>query len=321
MARWIVGWLFALACGSGVSTPLHTREEQATAQQALSANQLAAVSVPLRKTTAPEPVAEVAPPAPTVFRPAPKVQRPKDSYEALKFDVEQERRALAWRQARGEDVSAEARASLSRSVPALIEKWKGTRWSYSGTTTVPKKGAIACGYFVSTVLLHAGLDVDRVDLSRQASEQIIRTLVPDERIERFHKSNRDAVVDRVKKLGEGVYIAGLDTHIGFLVHQKGKNVEFCHSTERNRRMGVVCEDARTSPSFKSRYTVLGRLGELPLLDAWLGSDKLPTARKLKPQAEVMTLRERPTPPAEDPLPNFEWFYEDWAAMTFADTEA
>lgn len=318
MVRSIVAWFFASACFSGAPGDLPARE------RALAVSQMAAVSLPAKKDDAVlaieralrSPASVAADLVPTAFQPAPKVKRPKDAYEALRFDLDQERKALAWRAAHGEDVEADARNVLASGIPDLIEKWKGTRWSYSGTTTVPKKGAIACGYFVSTVLLHAGLDLDRVDLSRQASEQIIRTLVPDDRIERFHKASRDTVVNRVERLGEGVYIAGLDTHIGFLVNEEGKPVQFCHSTERNRRQGVICELARESPSFKSRYTVLGRLGEGPLLDAWLAGDELPTARKFQAQAPVLTARAKaPVAVAgEEPLPDFEWFYEDWASI-------
>lgn len=309
----MVAW-FLVACLSESSE--HPESE-------VVAQQMASVSAPVEAARAQlaEVAAEVAEAVPVIVRPPPpSVQRPKDPYDALKFDVSQERKALAWRQSHGEDVTEEARVTLSASVSDIIDRWKGTRWSYSGTTTVPKKGAIACGYFVSTVLQHAGLVVDRVDLSRQASEQIIRSLVPDPQIERFRKVSREVVVNRVKKLGPGVYIAGLDTHIGFLVNEPGEPVHFCHSTERNRKMGVVCEVATESPSFKSRYTVLGRLGEAPLVDAWLAGERLPTARKLQPQAAVMHLKDRPVvvaapaEPAEEPLPDFEWFYEDWASL-------
>jgi hypothetical protein len=214
--------------------------------------------------------------------------RPKDPYLGLRFDIEQERLALARRRAAGEDVTDDALAVMVKRLPQLIDSWKGTRWSYSGTTQVPKKGAIACGYFVSTVLEHAGFEVDRVDLARQASEQMIRSVVPDPQIERFHRSSREQVVKRVEQMGHGIYIVGLDTHVGFIVHEPGKKVNFCHSTRRNGKAGVVCEVATSSLSMKSRYTVLGKLGDPALLDAWLAEVDLPSARKHQPQASVLT---------------------------------
>ncbi|MEZ4239365.1 MAG: hypothetical protein R3F59_25060 [Myxococcota bacterium] len=237
----------------------------------------------------------LAPPPP---RPAPPV-RPKDKYAALKFDIDAERRELAQRRSYGERVDEAIHAAMNKRLTEIIETWKGTRWSYSGTTQVPRQGKIACGYFVSTVLEHAGFDVDRVELARSASEQIVRTVVPDPEIERLSRVSRDYVADRVLAQGDGVYIVGLDTHVGFLINPPGpgKDVKFCHSTRRYRRAGVICEDARSSPSLKSRYTVLGKLGAPMLVQAWLEGDELPTARKNEPQV-VMAL-------AADPLPNLE----------------
>ncbi|MEQ1506412.1 MAG: hypothetical protein ABMB14_29565 [Myxococcota bacterium] len=235
------------------------------------------------------PVATKLPPPPD-----PKAKRPKDAYSGLRFDLERDRRVLAYRRAAGQWVIDDAKVALESRLPPLIEFWKGTRWSYSGTTQVPKKGAIACGYFVSTVLQHAGFAVDRVDLARQASEQIVRTLVPDAEIRRFSRVSREGVAKEVQAMGTGVYLVGLDTHVGFLVSRKGESLKFCHSTSRNRRTGVVCDVAKTSPSFKSKYTVVGKLGDPVMLDAWVAGEKMTTARKNQTQADFL-LAEAPLP--------------------------
>ena len=41
---------------------------------------------------------------------------------------------------------------------AIHDEWMGTPWDFSGTSQVPRKGSIACGYFVSTV----GLDEEKI---------------------------------------------------------------------------------------------------------------------------------------------------------------
>lgn len=208
-------------------------------------------------------------------------ERPGDLYGGLRFDLEVQRRQLAeW--SSEEDVRTAARGLLVSYLPHLMRGWSGTGYSYSGTSQEPGKGRIACGYFVSTVLQHAGFGVDRVDLARQPSEQIIRSLVPDEEITRFSRVSRQTVVDKVRADGPGVYIVGLDTHVGFLVHEGGEEVTFCHSTRRDW-LGVVCEEAVTSPSLRSRYTVLGALGHEVMLDAWLAGDTIPTAHKHEAQ--------------------------------------
>jgi hypothetical protein len=282
MALWVLG-VGLVACERELPAPEPVVEAPAPAVEA------APVAV------APEPPPE--PPAPPP--PPPPPPRPKDPYLALRYDIEQERLALAHRREQGELVLADAQAELQKRLPELIDKWKGTRWSYSGTTETPKQGKIACGYFVSTVLQHAGFRVDRVDLARQPSEQILRTVIPEQEIERFSWANRDKVTSRIEALGPGVYLVGLDTHIGFLVNGapkagvKGK-VQFCHSTSRNHKTGVICENPRTSPSFKSDLTVIGRIGLPPLIDAWLTDSVLPTARKgLTPPLALLDI---PHPP-------------------------
>jgi hypothetical protein len=258
----------------------------------------AVVAEPPAPTIPKERIAEIlAPPPP---RPAPP-PRPKNAYEALKYDIELERDRFAQRRSYGEQVDEAILAAIGGRLTELMESWKGTRWSYSGTTQVPRTGKIACGYFVSTVLQHAGFAVDRVDLARQPSEQIVRTLVPDPEVERFSRVSRDYVADRVLAQGDGVYVVGLDTHVGFLINapgtRKNEPVTFCHSTRRYRKAGVVCEEARTSPSLKSRYTVLGKLGAPMLVEAWLTGTPLPTARKHQPQV-LMSQTPPPRPKIE-----------------------
>lgn len=265
--------------GCAFELPLPTSEVSAAAE--IDEAVLAEAHVELAALEAIEPT-----PAP-VLREIPPFElpdlgpRPNDPYAALRHDLAQSRQDLYLRQLEGEIVTEDALATLVWHLPALMEAWVGTRWSYSGTTQKPRKGKIACGYYVSTVLEHAGFGVDRVDLARQASEQIIRSLVPDPKIDRLSRWSQGRVVDHVLASGEGIYIVGLDTHVGFLVASDDE-VRFCHSSRRKvrrKRIGVVCEPARTSPSLKSRYTVLGRLDDPGLLDAWVAGAALPTARK------------------------------------------
>ncbi|MEQ1566335.1 MAG: hypothetical protein ABMA64_11910 [Myxococcota bacterium] len=265
----VPGWLVGMLAGCATAPA----EVVATAPAVVEVADAAEAGEVL----APEKVLYVPPPPP----------RPKDPYQALRYDIDQERHTLARRRALGEDVAADAASVIDQRLPQLINAWKGTRWSYSGTTQTPKQGKIACGYFVSTVLEHAGFEVDRVDLARQASEQILRSLIPDGDIARYSYASRDYVVAQVEKQGDGVYLVGLDTHIGFLVNEPNKPVNFCHSTKRDRRAGVVCELARTSPSFKSRYTVVGKLAQPETVGVWLAGADLPTARKGEPQCDAL----------------------------------
>ncbi len=220
-------------------------------------------------------VGVVVPPPPVVELAAPAAVRPADPYAGLQHDLEQLRATLAAQRAGGADVRDPAREALAAYLPKLMEQWIGTAYAFTGASEVPREGAIACGYFVSTILLHAGLQVERVDLARQPAEQILRTVVPDADLVRLSRASRAEVVDVVAAQGAGIYLVGLDTHVGFLLHD-GQAVSFCHASSRWGR-GVVCEEAVSSPSLKSGYTVLGRVDNDVLLDIWLEGATLPTA--------------------------------------------
>src|SRR5439155_7363595 len=96
--------------------------------------------------------------------------------------IERARRALAAERAGDGEARAARRDRARRVLVAalvddLVPAWAGTPWDYYGTSTKPRQGAIACGYFVTTVLEHLGLRLPRARLAQQASEVIVRSLV------------------------------------------------------------------------------------------------------------------------------------------------
>ena len=166
------------------------------------------------------------------------------------------------------EVLAQARARLLEAIDRdLIPAWLGTPWEFYGDSERPREGAIACGYFVTTVLRDAGLKVERVLLAQQASEYIVKTLTPEARILRLRNVTRAQVVEAARKKGDGLYVVGLDLHVGFL-RLSGEDARFCHSSYLGTR-AVVCEKAEDAPAMASGYYVLGdALGDLRILD-WL----------------------------------------------------
>ena len=146
--------------------------------------------------------------------------------------------------------------------------WYGTPWDYSGTTELPNEGHIACGYYVSTMLRDAGFEVERRKLAQQASEKIVKTLVSEKYIKRFSRKKIKPFLEEMDKLGEGLYIVGLDTHVGFLLVEDGKK-QFIHSARTTK--GVVNENAWSSKVLiRSKYRIVGKL--LPndeVVEKWL----------------------------------------------------
>ncbi|MGI5861779.1 MAG: hypothetical protein ACOX6T_06930 [Myxococcales bacterium] len=181
--------------------------------------------------------------------------------------------SAAYREARSPKERAKAveraRRHLMRAiVEDLIPAWYGTRWEFYGTSETPGEGAIACGYFVSTVLRDAGFRVERVRLAQQASENIVLTLVPAPQIRRYRGKSPGELLAAVRaELGDGLFVVGLDYHVGFL-RIDGERAWFCHSAYLTPG-AVVCEQAARAAGLSSGYYVVGRLLTDAMMARWL----------------------------------------------------
>jgi hypothetical protein len=202
-------------------------------------------------------------------------------YDDTLRDLASLRLDLATKAGEGMEVRGPARDAVTRAIRQdVMPFWFGTTWEFYGTTEIPGEGTIACGYFVSTVLRDAGFLVDRVLLAQQPAEHIIKTLVPPADVARFRNRPVQEVVQHVAAGGPGLWLVGLDYHVGFL-HTDGQDVEMCHSSYLDPGH-VVCEPALTSEAMVSRYRVVGRLMSDEMLDAWLEQTPLPTVVWNKP---------------------------------------
>ncbi len=163
-----------------------------------------------------------------------------------------------------------ARASFIK----LLEKdfftiWNGTQWDFYGTTQVPQKGKIACGYFVTTVLRDMGVKIDRVAMAETYSEKLIKTLVQPKYIKKYVPFNLPNFVTEKQKEEDNVYIVGLDNHVGFIIVENHQ-VWFLHSSVLQPG-AVVKERADTSMALQiNYYTVAGNLTADELfLENWI----------------------------------------------------
>ena len=154
-------------------------------------------------------------------------------------------------------------------VDSLVPFWYGTRWDYNGTSQVPGSGYIACGYFVSTSLRDAGFNLPRVKMAQQASEVAIRSLVGIHKLKRFSNVPMKRFMSTVDASGDGLYVVGLDNHIGFL-YKCGTARHFIHSSY-DYPGGVQKENVWRSPMLtSSKYRVYGKLtGDETLTRKWL----------------------------------------------------
>lgn len=189
------------------------------------------------------------------------------SYDALLASIEARRRATS--------DPARARAVLRAAiVDEIIPRWLGTRWAFEGTATRPHAAeGIACGYFVATVLEAAGLRLEsRARFGQATALAIQRALVaaPDAHHRVFSVPPAE-LVRRLRAWGDGLYVIGLDVHVGF-VAVEGATVRLLHSSYTGARV-VTDEPVATARAIeRSRaagYFVTSLFGDDALARTWL----------------------------------------------------
>ncbi len=151
----------------------------------------------------------------------------------------------------------------------LFKKWEHTRWDYNGTTDEPKQGAIACGYFVTTVLRDMGLKINRGKLAICPSSVMMKSLTPRQKINNLSNLSYPDFNDALTRLGKGVYIIGLDFHTGFIVNDGTENW-FIHSYFV-QRVGVIKESVLNSMALRSSKTrwLVSLTADKTFLSRWL----------------------------------------------------
>lgn len=152
--------------------------------------------------------------------------------------------------------------------------WYGTPYYFFGESQVPGKGKTSCGHFVTTVLEDAGFVLNRRQLAQYPSELMIKHLVAPDKVKRFSNLNIEQFITEVQRLGNGLYVTGLDTHSGFTLNRKG-DVYFIHASGRHPNC-VLKEAAVESKVLQaSKYRVLGKIsGDFELVEKWITRDSL-----------------------------------------------
>jgi hypothetical protein len=209
-----------------------------------------------------------------VFKPDPA------TYSDLIQEAERWRKDLSSRhaQARSEEdqLAAEhdARVILELLLPAMMRCWLGTPWDFSGTAAEPGGGKIACGYFVATVLKDAGFRVDRFKLAKQPSENILRSFLPKESCILTIGSQYEEFASNMEKVSTGIYLIGLDTHVGFLVIDE-KGFRMVHSSGSSP--WCVVDETRDKAHVlrKSNWRMIGNLTlDRQVIRRWLRAEKI-----------------------------------------------
>ena len=176
----------------------------------------------------------------------------------------QRARALAERELSDDELGA----ALASQLEELFGHWYGTAWGLGAPQTrTPGEGKINCGMFVGRTLVDAGFVIDHVKLQRQPAELIIKTLTTKDRIKRWRNKSTDAFIQGVQEMGPGLYIIGLDFHVGYLLVREDLEVRFIHASYVTHT--VVDEPAASAvPIETSKYRVVGKLFSEELLSSF-----------------------------------------------------
>ena len=212
----------------------------------------------------------------TSLNSASKVEEKRKQYDAVLANLKQKRENLAakYRKAATE---AEKQAVLKEAGQILVSRltndilpaWNGTGWDFNGTSNQPGEGVIACGYFVSTPLKHCGFELNRYRIAQQYATVIIKLLCPERPPKRIGHNNVKGLVTYFEGQPNGLYIIGLDNHVGF-IHKQGGAVDFVHSNYIEPAV-VTREPVATSRAIKAsqNYVVGYFLPNSSTVNKWL----------------------------------------------------
>ena len=154
---------------------------------------------------------------------------------------------------------------------SIFPEWYGTPWDFNGYSNIPGEGEIACGYFVSTTLKHAGFNLNRYKLAQQASANIVKAICGNENVK--WSKNKYSLINGIKTKSNTLYVLGLDYHVGFLSVEKDK-VYFIHSDYFNNK--VTKELALQSDAFNAteRYVIAEVTNNTTLMKKWKTNEKV-----------------------------------------------
>lgn len=199
----------------------------------------------------------------------------RPSYAETIAQIKERRAALStrWQPKQRAAAEAEAHDVLLTSIEGLTEYWLGTRWALGAPqTTVPQSGKVNCGTFVGRVLRDAGFVVNVKKLNRQPSQLIIKSFVGGKRVRKFSNATMKKFMESVREMGPGLFIIGLDFHVGFLL-QTEDDLRFIHASFETET--VVNEPANVAmPITSSKYKVVGKILSPANIQSWLGGKKI-----------------------------------------------
>lgn len=196
------------------------------------------------------------------------------SYLTIKANTEQQRLKFSQEYSRykGDSVQQkiiinQAQAYVLKDIDTYFKAWYTTPWAFHGHTQTPRNGKIACGYFITTTLQDMGFKIPRIKWAQLASEDMIKKLT--NQTKRFRNKPMADVVNYIETKGEGLYIVGLDNHVGY-IYYSNKQMRFVHSNYYYPAIGVMSEKLiGRNPLNDSKYRIIGKILDNEMISKWI----------------------------------------------------
>ncbi len=201
------------------------------------------------------------------------ITKPSTNYQTVKNQVKVKRDQLATKELSIDSSSQIFKTTL---LHQIIPFWEGTEWSFEGHTSHPRSGSIACGYFVSTTLRDAGLQLNRYHLAQQSPINEAKSLAINTEVKEFSEGS---VTENIKAINnylkEGIHFIGFDqSHVGYILKEAG-NLYLIHSNYLDA-VGVGIEPIEASEVFNSyrRYYIVELSTNPHLIEYWINKTSI-----------------------------------------------
>jgi hypothetical protein len=185
----------------------------------------------------------------------------------------------------------EARGYLVTSIiDEVLPAWMGTPWGLGPQSNASRPHqpgkVVGCSYFVTAVLENAGLTLQsRARFAQAPSLWIERALLPaGAPVHRFGGLEPVRLRNEIAALGAGLYVIGLDYHVGFLV-VRGPEVRIVHASYFPPQ-AVVSEPVEASAAIAASrpkgYWISPLFRDDQLVELWLRGGAVPAPPRWPP---------------------------------------
>jgi hypothetical protein len=178
-----------------------------------------------------------------------------------------------------QSVIEEARYEIIRSlVQEIIPYWYGTPWDFNGYTAEPGTGVVACGYFVSTTMQHAGFNLNRYTLAQQSPRDEASSINLSDSVPELNSPSIEEVHNYFQQFPDGLSFVGLDFHVGYLLKEKNQ-LYFIHSNYIEAE-GVTIETIEKSDAFRSKWYFIAPItANSELVRKWILNSPIKTYKR------------------------------------------